>query len=380
MAGSDVLLVAGEASGDLHAARLLSELRRLVPGLRPFGLGGDELESSGLEILAHAAEISVVGITEALKVLPRARRIFSHLLAEVDRRGARGAILVDFPEFNLRLARALHERGVTVLYYISPQVWAWRRRRVNLISRVVDRMLVVFPFEVDFYRRYGVEAVHVGHPLVDEVPSLVHVWDAGAEGYPPYRIALLPGSRDSEVDTLLPVLLETARVLSRRLPVRFSLIKASTISGEKLRTEIARHEVDVKIVDQDRYQAMASSHLALCAAGTATLEVGLVGTPMIVVYRVGGWSFLVGRLMVRLPHASIVNLLLEEEAVPELLQHDCDPDKIAAKALELLSTGSEIDLMRSRLAGLRQRVGATGASRRAAQEVMSCLKLERSVA
>jgi lipid-A-disaccharide synthase len=201
----ELLVVAGEASGDLHGARLISELRRRVPDLTVFGLGGDEMREAGLEPVAHSSEISVVGLTEALKILSRAREIFADLLREVDRRHPGLAVLIDFPDFNLRLAKELKSRGVEVVYYISPQIWAWRRGRVKTISRLVDRMLVLFPFEVDFYRGHDVDVVHVGHPLVDEVPVLPQAWDrdgsaGGSFAGPfdgPYRVALLPGSRTS---------------------------------------------------------------------------------------------------------------------------------------------------------------------------------------
>src|SRR5262245_14897050 len=219
-----LLMVAGEASGDLHGARLLAELHRLRPGLAAFGLGGDELAAAGLEPVAHSSEIAVVGLFEALSVLRRARAIFAALLREVDLRRPAVAVLIDSPEFNLRLAKALRQRGVRVVYYISPQVWAWRRRRVETIARVVDRMLVLFPFEADFYRRHGVDAVHVGHPLVDEVPQLESVWERPGGGEGPFRVALLPGSRRSEVAALLEPLLAAVELLARRLPVAVRLI------------------------------------------------------------------------------------------------------------------------------------------------------------
>ena len=205
-ASRDLLIVAGEASGDLHGARMLSELTRLAPHLRPFGMGGTELQAAGMELIADSSEISVVGITEVARILPRARQIFRQILAEVDQRRAREAILIDFPDFNLRLAKALKRRDVRVLYYISPQIWAWRQGRVHSIARLVDRMLVILPFEVDFYRRHGVQAVHVGHPLVDEVPILPQKWDVDGDAAGPLHIALLPGSRRSEIEANLPVL------------------------------------------------------------------------------------------------------------------------------------------------------------------------------
>lgn len=367
--GGDLLVVAGEASGDLHCARLVAELQLDMPGLRTFGLGGDELAAVGTELVARSAEISVVGITEVLRILPRAREIFRELLAEVDRRQTRAALLVDFPDFNLRLARALKRRGVKVLYYISPQVWAWRRGRVRLIRRLVDKMLVILPFEVEFYRRHGVAAVHVGHPLVDEVPQLTQSWEQEPPPQGPYAIALLPGSRASEIAANLPVMLAAAAELGRRIDCRFQLIKAPSVEMAAIRQEVERAGVAVEILQQDRFAAVAASHLAICASGTATLEVGLLGTPMVMVYRVSPWTYRLGRALVRLPHIALVNLVLEKRAVPELLQGEASATKIADSAAAILTDRDRIRRMRSDLGTLRARLGDSGASRRAAEQV-----------
>lgn len=366
-----MLLVAGEASGDLHGARLLSELRRRIPGLVPFGLGGDEMRAAGLDAVAHSSEISVVGITEVLKVLPRAREIFASLLKEVERRRPKLAVLVDFPDFNLRLAKELKSRGVEVVYYISPQVWAWRRGRVKTIARIVDRMLVLFPFEVGFYRGHGVDVVHVGHPLVDEVPVLPQAWETPSKG--PFRVALLPGSRVSEVEALLPTLLEAVRKLAGRLPVEAHLIKAPTISRDLLEEHVQLSGLPVVIVEEDRFAVIADSHLALCASGTATLEVGLLGTPMIMVYRLASWTYLLAKLLVRLPYVSLVNLVSERRVVPELIQGEANPERIADEAERLLTDTGARDEMRAGLAGLRPRLGESGASGRAADAVLEKL-------
>ncbi|MEE8278894.1 MAG: lipid-A-disaccharide synthase [Thermoanaerobaculia bacterium] len=373
MGSKDLLLVAGEASGDLHGARLLQELRNLGFEDEAFGLGGDELKAAGLDSTAHSSEISVVGIIEVLKILRRARQIFAELLEQVDRRRPMAAVLIDFPEFNLRLAKALRQREVPVIYYIGPQVWAWRRGRVKTIARLVDKMLVLFPFEVDFYRHHGVEAIHVGHPLVDEVPQLPQAWDHGVQEGQPFHVSLLPGSRRSEVEVLLPILLAAARRLAEELPVRFSLIRASTISRQELEAALEHSGLSVTLVSADRFRTIASSHLALCAAGTATLEVGLLGTPMIVTHRVHLGSYLLGRLLVRLPYASLVNLLLDQEAVPELLQRRARPDQISRQAVDLLTDRDKIRQVRTSLSGLRERIGPPGASRRAALQVLSYL-------
>ncbi|HEX3129802.1 MAG TPA: lipid-A-disaccharide synthase [Thermoanaerobaculia bacterium] len=369
----ELLVVAGEASGDLHGARLVSELRRLVPGLETFGLGGDELAAAGLQPVAHSSEVSVVGITEVLRVLPRIREVFDSLLAEVDRRRPDAAVLIDFPDFNLRLARELEKRGTRVIYYISPQVWAWRKGRVRTISKLVDRMLVLFPFEVDFYRRHHVDVVHVGHPLVDEVPELPSAWDRG-EPEGPFRIALLPGSRLSEVEALLPTMLEAVRHMAAELPIEVLLIKAPTVPREVLEEPIQLAGLPVRIVSEDRFAAVADSHLALCASGTATLEVGLLGTPMIVLYRLGFWTWSLARLLVRLPNVSLVNLVLGRRVVPELLQGEANPWRIAAEAESILLEDGVRREMRAGLAELRAKLGEGGASGRAAREVAEVLR------
>jgi len=369
-----LLMVAGEASGDMHSARLLSEIRRLQPDVRAFGMGGAELREAGLEVLADSEEISVVGISEALKVLPRAREIFQQLVSEVESRDTGGAVLVDSPDFNLRLAKALKQQGRKVVYYISPQVWAWRKGRVRLISKVVDKMLVVLPFEVEFYRNQGIDATYVGHPLVDEVPRLDHVWDRAQEPTGPFTIALLPGSRKSEVESILPTLLEAARELGRHLEVRLKLIKASSLDRSFLETFVESSGLEVEYVEEGRFAALAASHLALCASGTATLEVGLIGTPMIVVYKVRPWTYLLGRFLVRLPNVSLVNLVLEDRVVEELIQGRARPSAICHEAVRLLTNQDRIRRMRSSLENLWIRLGESGASRRAANEVVRYLE------
>lgn len=368
-------MVAGEASGDLHGARLLAEIQRLRPEIRAFGLGGDEMQTAGLEAVAHSAEVAVVGITEVLKELPRIRQVFAALVAEAERRRPALAVLIDFPEFNLRLAKKLKALGIRVAYYVSPQVWAWRRGRVKGIARRVDKMMVLFPFEVDFYRQAGVDVVHVGHPLVDEVPELPSVWRRPGEEVPPFRVALLPGSRRSEIAALLPTMLAAAARLAEQLAVEVRLVRAPTIPEPLLRRHLDESGVGVPvaIVDQDRFQAIADAHVAICASGTATLEVGLLGTPLLVCYKLGAWTFRLAQLLVRLPYFSLVNLVLGRATVPELLQDEANPERIAAEAARLLTDREARERLLAELAELRGCLGQRGASARAAAEVASLL-------
>ena len=375
MSAGDLLVVAGEASGDQHGARMLRELKRLRPGLRAFGLGSDELRAEGVDLVADSREISVVGISEALGILPRAKEIQDLLVAACEKRRPAVAVLIDFPEFNLRLARKLKWLGIPVVYYISPQVWAWRQGRIRHISELVNRMLVLFPFEADFYRRHRVAVTHVGHPLVDEIPALPGAWDNphGARSTGPLRVALLPGSRRSEIRALLPRMLASIRWMQRQVEVEPVLIQAPSVTAEFLSPFLAAYEAEcgkpLAVVSADRFRAIASSHLALCASGTATLEVGLLGTPMLVLYRLGAWSYLLARALVRLPHFSLVNLVLKRGAVPELMQRATAPENVAARALDLLHSPARITAMRRDLAGLRPALGRSGASQRAAREV-----------
>ncbi len=390
-----VLISAGEASGDHHAARMMEAVRRLAGDerrVRFFGLGGDAMAAAGLESVAHSDEVAVVGIVEVLRELPRIRQVFRRLLEAVESRQPELAVLVDFPDFNLRLARRLYRRGVPVLYYVSPQVWAWRRRRVRTIARLVKRMLVLFPFEVDVYRGRELEVEHVGHPLVDEVPELPSVWEREANLPERPTLALLPGSRNSEVRRILPPMLRAAAVVgggtgrirrggdSGNDAARVRLILASTVDRDLVRRLVASSPLagkDLEIVRTERFAAVAGSHLALCASGTATLEVGLLGTPLVVVYRVAPVTGLIGRWLVDLPFVSLVNLVLGRRVVPELLQREAGEAGMAAAARELLSSRGRIDRMRGALAELRPALGESGASERAARSLLHELQVAR---
>ncbi|MDH3746132.1 MAG: lipid-A-disaccharide synthase, partial [Acidobacteriota bacterium] len=364
-----LLVVAGEASGDQHGAELIRELRQLLPDLSYYGIGGTHLEAQGVDLLGRSSEVAVVGITEALKVLPRARQFFRSVLAEAEQRETKVAVLIDFPEFNLRLARRLARRGISVVYYISPQLWAWRQRRVKTIARVVEDMLVLFPFEADFYHQHGVDATHVGHPLVEQVPEPRTVWDGEPPESGEFTVALLPGSRASELEKLLPILCSAAARLAAKVPTRFLLAQAPTVLDEAITRVLSEVSVPIEVVRADRFEAIDSAHLALCASGTATLEVGLLQTPMIVVYQLSRWTSLVARMLVELPHYSLVNLVLGAPVVPELLQENSRPETIASEAESILQDPPRVREMVARLGELRRILGEPGASLRAAQAV-----------
>jgi lipid-A-disaccharide synthase len=364
-----LLVSCGEPSGDLYAADLVRHLRQgAAAPLEVFGLGGERLEAEGVRLLGHVRDLAVVGLWEVVSHLPRFRRIFRSLLADVDGRRPDLAILVDYPDFNLRLARALHRRGVPVVYYVSPQVWAWRKRRLGAIRAHVAHMIVIFPFEAKVYEDAGVPVTFVGHPLIDLVaPERDRAGFLAAHGLDPARpvIALLPGSRRKEIAHNLPALAGAVRLLAQRRPdLQFAAAVAPSIDAGVLRAGLPAH---VALVEGRTYAVLSAAAAAIVASGTATVEAALLGTPMVVVYRLSALTYRLGRRFVKVPHVAMANLIAQRRIVPELIQDDFTPEKVADGVLALL--GPAGDRMRDALADVRQRLGAPGASERAAEVV-----------
>lgn len=363
-----LMIVAGEVSGDLHAGNLLAELRKLDPDVAAFGVGGERLANNGLDCVATTDELSHMGLIEVLRELPRIRRIMQRLVSEAERRRPQLAVLVDSPDFNLRLASRLHRIGIPVVLYVSPQLWAWRRGRVRVVRRLAREVLCLLPFEVPFYAEHQVAARYVGHPLVDDVARdglLEHQLSRVAG-----KVALLPGSRAMEIRQLLPTMIQTVRDLGTEELSEAVLIEAPGV-GSVVDEVFARYggETEIRRVSgPDRRRELASSSLAWTASGTATLECALLDVPMVVGYRMQAFSFAVARLLVRVPHVALVNLIAEERVAPELIQGDWTADELAAVTQRLLSGGA--DEQRPALARVRRRLGSPGASRLAAEAVL----------
>jgi lipid-A-disaccharide synthase len=362
-------VVAGEASGDLHAAGVIRELKTLRPGLEVFGLGGDLLAAEGVRILHHASELGIVGLFNVLRHVGMFRRVFRELMEEIERERPAAVLLVDYPEFNLRVAKRCRALGVPVVYYISPQVWAWRRRRVRTIARDVDQMLVIFPFEEEFYRRHGVDATYVGHPLVEQLHGL-RAPDSLPPPGEPLRVALMPGSRRMEVASLLPPMIEAVRLLSERRPVRAFIIKAPTISETEI--ERYRNGVPIEVVSHDAGATLAEAHLALSSSGTATLEAAVIGVPVVVMYRLSHGTYRLARWLVRLPHFSLVNIVAGREVVPELIQDEVTGPRIAHAAETILEPGT-YQSIKGELSRIRALLGESGSSARAAARIDALL-------
>jgi len=357
--------VAGEASGDLHAANLLVELRAQAPGLVAFGVGGERLRAGDLDVLARSEELSVMGLAEVVRELPRLLRLARRVRREAIARRPDVAVLVDSPDFNLPLARHLRRAGIPVVIYISPQLWAWRSGRVRRIRRDVKRVLCVLPFETEFYERHGVSAEYVGHPLVDELAPLIQASPPREPG----TLALLPGSRWHEVDALLPGMLAATNLVRQAIPeLRVRVIGAPGLEPARLHERVAG-EPQVELVSDNRHRALAGCSAALVASGTATLECALLDVPMAVGYRLHGLSYQLARRLVKVPHVGLVNLVAGERLAPELVQDDFTPPALAGAAVALL--GADGDTQRQGLARVRSRLGGAGASARAARAVLA---------
>ena len=364
-----VLLVAGEASGDMHGADLLRALRELVPGLEVRGIGGAQLRAAGMETLVDATQIATMGLLEVRERLGAVLRAYRQMRRLVRADPPDLLILVDFAEFNLALAGVAQRRGVPVLYYISPQVWAWRRRRIHKIARRVDRLAVVFPFEAPLYAGSGARAEFVGHPLLDRVRATRSRAETCARhGLDPAKrlIALLPGSRPKEIRLILPLMAEATARLLERGDVQCALALAGTLSRADIAASMRGRALPATVVEEDTYNLVHASELTLVASGTATLETALLERPMVIVYRVTALTYALARRLVSVPFIGMPNLIAGKAIVPELLQHDATGGRLATEATRFLDDPALRATTTSELAGLRRLLGGGGAARKAA--------------
>jgi lipid-A-disaccharide synthase len=360
------MICAGEASGDQHGARMVTALRRLRPETRFFGVGGIALRQAGMEIVVDAADLAVVGVTEVLAKLPGLWRGLAECKRLLRQRKPNLLVLIDFPDFNLHLAAVARRLRVPVLYYISPQVWAWRSGRIEKIARRVDHMAVILPFEEAFYRRHRIPVTFVGHPLMDAHGAAVPA--PGPDRTP--VVGMLPGSRDGEVARHLPVLLEFAVRLKRRIPsVRLLCSLAPTVSRELSAAVLKRHRLadSIEMVTTGVADIFRRCTLAVVASGTVTLEAAVAGVPMVIIYRVSPLSYLLGKTFIRVPHVGLVNLIAGRRLVPELLQNEASPSRIARMVADLMADPLRLEQMRAGLDVVRRRLGDPGASERVAR-------------
>ena len=356
------LISAGEASGELYGAQLIEALRRRTPAAEFFGVGGERMRAAGCDTVVDAARLSVVGISEIVSHLPRIYGDFRKLLRAAEQRRPDAAIVIDSPAFNFRVAREMHRRGVPVIYYVCPQLWAWRERRVERFHKWVKKALVIFPFEERWYRERGVDAEYVGHPLADVPPPAVNRKRYAAEhGLNPSQvwIGLLPGSRKKEVGMNLPALLEAAERFKDRF--QFLLPVASTLDGAWMQGLMPSGQTRIRLVGQAS-SALPHLRAAAVASGTATVEAALAGTPMVVVYRVSPLTWKLGRGLLRVPFIAMPNLIAGREVVPELVQADFTADAVAARIEQIAADGPAREKMLAGLAEVASRLRAADAS------------------
>ncbi len=367
-----VLIVAAEASSSLYAQRLLQSWKSHGRDVRAFGIGSRSMEAEGFECLGRSEEMAVVGLQEVVKHLPHIKNVFYSLLEQAEKRKPKFALLLDYPDFNLRLAKELKKRGVKVVYYISPQVWAWRTGRVKNIRKNVDHMLVLFPFEEGFYREHGVKVDFVGHPALDELPTFLAPNELKIRrnkfGVSDDEIVLglMPGSRNSEIEHHLKSQLDAAALLVKKNPkVRPLLMVAPTLEREKLAQAMGDVAFPIQLVKENPNDMIALADVILVASGTATLMVGLMEKPMVIMYRMNALTaWFAKRLVTKTPYFGMVNLVMNRKIVPELFQEQASPEGMAREVEKLISDSPERSRMVSDLKQVKDRLGSKGATER----------------
>ena len=372
-----IMIVAGEASGDMHGANVVKEALRLDKGLSFFGIGGVRMREAGVETVVDSAGMAVVGLVEVVAHFDVIYRAYSTLKSIIATDPPDLVILIDYPDFNLRIARLAKRAGIKVLYYISPQVWAWRVGRVKKIARLVDRMAVVFPFEVPFYEKEKVPVTFVGHPLVDVVQS-AHTRDGAltAFGLDPEKktIGLFPGSRKGEIKHLLPVIIESAKLLRERFPdVQFLLPLAVSLQKSDIAPHLEKANLPVKVIQGQGYEVMRACDAIITVSGTVTLEIALIGTPLVIIYRVSPFTYSIGRHLVRVDHIGLCNIVAGKRIVRELVQHDCEPETIAGETERMLTDAGYSAAMKHELEMVKEKLGEGGCSGRVARIIVEML-------
>jgi lipid-A-disaccharide synthase len=378
MSARRLFIVAGEASGDTHAARLITAVKAAVPELRVEGLGGDEMRKAGCELHADIVSTAVMGFVQVAKNLRYFRNLLHSSIDHMRTHRPDAIVLVDYPGLNLRLAKAAKRMDIPVIYYISPQVWAWRSRRINKIARLVDKMMVILPFEAELYENVNVDVTYVGHPILDSIAEQESDDEFLASldvRNPKSVIGLLPGSRKQEIAKNLPVMLETARILRAEMPdVRFLIPCSSQENVEAVKKIIEKDDLPVRVFLGKIYEVAKVSRCCIVASGTATLEVACFLTPLIVVYKIGRLTWMLGRRFLHVDNISLVNILAGKEIVPEMLQSKMRPELLAREVAELCEDGAKRETMIEELKSVRERLGAPGASMKAAQIVREVLE------
>ena len=368
-----ILISAGEASGDLYAGAVTRGIKQLNPEAEVFGMGGDCLREAGGEVLFDIKDHSLMGFVEVLKKLPDVWKLRNAFIDLMEKRKPDVLLTIDYPGFNMRLAKLAKERGINVVYFIAPQVWAWRPGRAADVAKVTDKIACIFPFECDFYKSYGANIEFIGHPLVDTVkPSLsrkeAEELAGKRTGHP--LILLMPGSREMEIQRLLPVMLGAAKILKQKQPeLDFAIPRAATIAKDILEDLVRQAGLNIRLIEGHNYDVMSVADLAIVTSGTVTLEAAMCGLGCEILYKSSPVSFWIAKRVVKIPNIGLPNIVAGRQIEPELLQDDCTPDKIASTALELLEPERFAQLQRD-LMEVKDKLGEPGAVKRVAELVL----------
>ena len=378
MSSKRIFIIAGENSGDLHGSNLVKAIRKMDSSIEFKGLGGPQLASAGVTLMMNIVEdFAIIGFWEIVKNISKFKKLFKSVVDELKNGNYSGIILIDYPEFNLKVAREAKKLGIPIIYYVSPQIWAWRRGRRKEISNIVSKMLVVLPFEVKHYEGTGLDVEYVGHPLLDVI-KLTMTKDVVCKKFDldPNKliIGLLPGSRKGEVERILPIMIATAELIKQKIPdVQFVLPRASTISQDLIQLHLQNTSLNTKVVNEFRYNVRSILDFALVASGTATLESAFLKTPMVVIYKVSLLTWLIAKNLVTLPYIGLVNILAGDLIVPEFIQNDAKPTAIAKRVLKILNDPEELENIKFELAKVREKIGEPGASMNAARAVLEVI-------
>ena len=370
-----IMISVGEASGDLHGASVAHALKAIQPDCQIFGMGGQAMKAAGVDIVYDIADLGVIGFVEIVKNLPKLFRLRDTLGELMERERPDVLVIIDYHGFNIRLAKIAKQKGIPVISYICPKVWAWGRGRAKEVAETVEKVAAIFPFEVDVYREAGANVTFVGHPLLDIVKHTMDKEKAyeyfGARPEQPV-VLLLPGSRQQEIVNLLPVMLEAAEKIGKQIPnCQFFLPIASTISREMLQNIINQYHVPVILTEKYTYDLMGISNVASAASGTVTLEAAILKLPTVVIYKVAALTYLLGKLLLKIPYISLPNIVAGRKIVPELLQYEVTGDNIAKETIPILLDDNVRHAMHEDLTQMRDKLGETGAVERVAHEILA---------
>lgn len=366
----NILIIAGETSGDIHAANLIKNLKTLNPNLRFSGIGGRKMQKEGVNLVATIEKLSIIGVSEIFSKLKHIRNAYKKVMDTVEKTPPDAVVLIDYPGFNLAIAKTLKKKGFRIIYYITPQVWAWGGSRIHLIKKYIDRAIVILKFEEDLFRSHGINATFVGHPLLD-IAKTGAVLDKKPLGLEEGRvvIALLPGSREAEIKRMLPVMLKTASLISKQKNVQFVLLESSGVDEKIYKGILEKSGLGIAIVKDNTYGCLSIADFIFISSGTATLESAIMEKPMLITYKTSFLTAFFFKLFARTRFIGLVNIIAEKEIVPEILQYDAKPKMLASTILSIISSDEKLEEQIQNLRQVKHLLGTSGASLRAARIV-----------